>query len=145
MDVRRIVTGLTGTGQSTDWIDGPATNAVSRRPGHESRLIWVTDDAPAQIGGDIDEGTREIGRPPPPSGTIFRVIEIAPGCVAEMHRTDTIDYVVVISGEMEMELETGMVHLNAGDVIVQRATLHNWVNTGTEPCRIAVVLVDARR
>ena len=144
MDVRRIVTGLTDNGRSTDWIDGPATNAVSRRPGHESRLIWVTDESPARFDGDIDEGARDIGRPPPPNGTIFRVIEIAPGCVAEMHRTDTIDYVVVISGEMEMELETGAVHLNAGDVIVQRGTLHNWVNNGTEPCRVAVVLVDGQ-
>lgn len=144
MDVRRIVTGLTDTGQSTDWIDGPATNAVSRRPGHESRLIWVTDESPARFDGGVDEGTRDIGRPPPPNGTIFRVIEIAPGCVAEMHRTDTIDYVVVISGEMEMELETGAVHLNAGDVIVQRGTLHNWVNNATEPCRVAVVLVDGQ-
>ncbi|NNE84002.1 MAG: cupin domain-containing protein [Alphaproteobacteria bacterium] len=145
MDLRRIVTGLTDTGQSTDWIDGPATNAVSRRPGHESRLIWVTDESPARFDGDRDEGARDIGRPPPPNGTIFRVIEIAPGCVAEMHRTDTIDYVVVISGAIEMELETGAVHLNAGDVIVQRGTLHNWVNNGTEPCRVAVVLVDGHR
>lgn len=143
MELRRIVTGLTETGQSTDWIDGPATNAVSRRPGRESRLIWVTDRTPAKVDGEIDEGTRDIGRPPP-NGTIFRVIEISPGCVAEMHSTDTIDYVVVISGEMDMELESCLVHLNAGDVIVQRGTLHNWVNNGTEPCRIAVVLVDGR-
>ena len=61
-----------------------------------------------------------------------------------MHRTDTVDYVVVISGEMDMELETGMVHLNAGDVIVQRGTLHNWINNGAEPCRIAVTLIDRR-
>ena len=56
MELRRIVTGLTKTGQSTDWIDGPATNAVSRRPGHESRLIWVTDRTPAKVDGEIDEG-----------------------------------------------------------------------------------------
>ncbi len=61
-----------------------------------------------------------------------------------MHVTNTIDYVVVMSGEMDMELETGTVHLNAGDVIVQRGTLHNWDNNGTEPCRIAVTLIDGR-
>jgi len=60
-----------------------------------------------------------------------------------MHRTDTIDYLIVMSGEMEMELEIGNVHLTAGDVIVQRGTLHNWVNTGTEPCCVAAVLIDA--
>lgn len=144
MDVRRIVTGLNDEGQSTVWIDGPATNAVSRRQGHESRLIWVTDDAPARFNGEVDEGARDIGRPPPPNGTIFRIIEISPGCVAEMHRTDTVDYIVVMSGEMDMELETGALHLSAGDVMVQRGTLHNWVNNGTEPCRVAVVLVDGR-
>jgi quercetin dioxygenase-like cupin family protein len=142
MDVRRIVTGLNGEGQSTIWIDAPATNAVSRRQGHESRLVWVTDAAPARFDGETDEGARDIGRPPPPNGTIFRIIEISPGCVAEMHRTDTVDYIVVMSGEMDMELETGALHLKAGDVLVQRGTLHNWVNNGAEPCRIAVVLVD---
>ena len=145
MEVRRIVTGLNESGQSAVWIDGLATNAVSRRPGHQSRLIWVTDETPALIVGDSDEGARDIGRPPPSNGTIFRVIEIAPGCAAEMHRTETIDYLVVISGEMDMELESSTVHLTAGDVIVQRGTLHNWVNNGTEPCRIAAVLIDARR
>jgi quercetin dioxygenase-like cupin family protein len=144
MEVRRIVTGLNDAGQSTVWIDGPAANAVSRRPGHQSRLIWVTDETPAPVDGEADEGARDIGRPPPPSGTIFRVIEIAPGCTAEMHRTDTIDYVIVMSGEMDMDLETERVHLTAGDVIVQRGTLHNWVNNGSEPCRIAAVLIDAR-
>lgn len=144
MEVRRIVTGHTETGQSTVWIDSPATNARSRRPGHQSRLIWVTDDAPARFAGDTDEGAREIGRPPPPRGTIFRVIEIAPGCTADMHRTDTVDYIAVMSGEMDMALETGTVHLRAGDVMVQRGTLHNWINTGSEPCLIAVVLVDGR-
>ena len=144
MEVRRIVTGLNDAGQSTVWIDAPASNSVSRRPGHESRLIWVTDDAPAQIDGETDEGARNIGRPPPSSGSIFRVIEIAPGCVAEMHSTDTVDYLVVMSGEMDMELESGAVHLHAGDVLVQRGTLHNWVNNGTEPCRIAAILIDGR-
>jgi len=144
MDVRRIVTGHTAAGQSTVWIDAPATNAVSRRPGHQSRLIWVTDETPAPFDDAADEGARNIGRPPPAGGTIFRVIEIAPGCTADMHRTDTLDYVAVMSGEMDMELETGTVHLRAGDVLVQRGTLHNWTNTGTEPCRIAVVLIDGR-
>ena len=143
MEVRRIVTGVNDAGQSTVWIDGPATNAVSRRPGHQSRLIWVTEETPASIFGETDEGARDIGRPPPSNGTIFRVIEIAPGCTAEMHSTETIDYLVVISGEMNMELESSTVHLTAGDVIVQRGTLHNWVNNGSEPCRIAAVLIDA--
>jgi quercetin dioxygenase-like cupin family protein len=61
-----------------------------------------------------------------------------------MHRTETIDYAVVISGEIDMQLDIGAVHLRAGDVLVQQATLHDWVNRGTEPCRIAFVLVPAK-
>ena len=62
-----------------------------------------------------------------------------------MHRTDTIDYIVVMSGEIDMELESGEeVHLKAGDVMVQRGTVHNWINRGTETCIMAVVLVGAQ-
>lgn len=142
MDVRRIVTGLDENGKSTAWIDGEAANATSRRPGHDSRLIWVTDRSPAPYLGDEDAGAREVGRPPPETGSIFRVIEIGPGCTAEMHKTKTVDYVVVISGEMDMELETGRLPLRPGDVIVQRGTLHNWINDNDAPCVIAVVLLD---
>ncbi|MGE0747084.1 MAG: cupin domain-containing protein [Rhodospirillales bacterium] len=144
MQVRRIITGHDAAGKSTVTIDDLASNATSRRPGHQSRLIWVTDSAPAKYAGSADEGARQVGRPPPPRGTVFRVIDIGPGCTAEMHRTETVDYVIVMSGEMDMVLETGTVHLNPGDVIVQRGTLHNWVNNGTEPCRIAAILIDGQ-
>jgi quercetin dioxygenase-like cupin family protein len=60
------------------------------------------------------------------------------------HRTDSIDYIVVMSGEIDMELDDSTVHLKAGDVMVQRGTIHNWVNRGTQPCVLAVVLVDAK-
>ena len=67
------------------------------------------------------------------------------GVAAEMHRTNTIDYVVVISGEMMMQLDEGEVRLRAGDVLVQRGTNHNWVNPGPEPCRFAAILIDGAR
>jgi quercetin dioxygenase-like cupin family protein len=60
------------------------------------------------------------------------------------HRTDSIDYAVVISGELDMEIDESVGHLKAGDVLVQRGTIHNWVNRGTEPCVIAFVLIDAK-
>jgi mannose-6-phosphate isomerase-like protein (cupin superfamily) len=60
------------------------------------------------------------------------------------HRTDSIDYAVIMSGEIDMELDVGKVHLKAGDVLVQRGTIHNWVNTGSEPCVIAFTLVAAK-
>ena len=72
------------------------------------------------------------------------MIEFAPGLAARNHRTDSIDYIVVISGEIDMELDESRVHLKAGDVMVQRGTIHNWVNRGTAPCALAVVLIDAK-
>ena len=63
-----------------------------------------------------------------------------------MHRTDTIDYVIIISGAVDMEMDDGLeVHLEAGDVLVQRGTYHSWTNRGDVPCRLAAVLVDAKR
>jgi quercetin dioxygenase-like cupin family protein len=72
------------------------------------------------------------------------VIEFAPGLAARNHRTDSIDYIVIISGEIDMELDDSVVHLKAGDVMVQRGTIHNWVNNGTAPCVLAVILIDAK-
>ena len=63
-----------------------------------------------------------------------------------MHRTDTLDYVVCMSGGIDMELDHGaMVHMDAGDVMIQQGTNHSWINNGTEPCRIAFALLDAKR
>ena len=145
MDVRRVVTGHNEAGESYVMIDDNATNATSRRPGHDSRLIWHTDSSPAKFMGKKDEGAATVGRPPPPNGSIFRVLEIQPGVTAEPPATETIDYVVVISGEMDMDLDTGSVTLGPGDLLVQQGTRHNWVNRGTEPCRFAVVLIDGDR
>lgn len=145
MDVRRVVTGHTPDGESCVLIDDIASNATSRRPGHDSRLIWHTDTAPAKFMTSNDAGAASVGRPPPPNGSIFRILEIQPGVTAEPHATDTIDYVVVISGEMDMDLDNGSVTLRPGDVLVQQGTKHNWVNRGTEPCRFAVVLIDGDR
>ena len=145
MEVRRVITGHNAEGQSYVMIDDIASNATSRREGHDSRLIWMTDSAPAKFMGGNDEGAREIGRPPPPGGTIFRVLELQPGVAAEAHVTKTIDYIIVISGTLDMELDTETVTLSAGDMLVQRGTKHNWVNRGTEPCLLAGVLIDGDR
>jgi quercetin dioxygenase-like cupin family protein len=75
---------------------------------------------------------------------INRPAEFAPGVAPRVHRTDSIDYAVVMSGEIDMELDNSVVHLKAGDVLVQRGTIHNWVNRGTAPCVIAFILIDAK-
>jgi quercetin dioxygenase-like cupin family protein len=77
-------------------------------------------------------------------GTVFRIVRYAPGVAPRHHRTNSINYAVVMSGSMEMELDDQTVRLNAGDVLVQRGTIHNWVNNGTGRCVIAFVLIGAR-
>ena len=76
---------------------------------------------------------------------MFRVVRYQPGVVPRTHRTDSIDCAVIISGAIDMELDDGvMVKLKAGDVLVQRGTIHNWINRGTEDCVIAFMLISAK-
>jgi quercetin dioxygenase-like cupin family protein len=75
---------------------------------------------------------------------VFRVVRYEPGVSPRNHRTDSIDYAVVMSGEIDMDLDGTVVHLKAGDVLVQRGTIHNWINKGKEPCIIAFTLVGAK-
>ena len=76
---------------------------------------------------------------------MFRIVEYGPGVAPRNHRTESIDDAVVMAGEIDMDIDGSTVHLRAGDVLVQRGTIHNWNNRGTEPCVIAFVLIAARR
>jgi quercetin dioxygenase-like cupin family protein len=78
------------------------------------------------------------------NGTVFRIVKYDPGVTPRNHRTDSIDYAVVISGEIDMVLDLETVHLKQGDVLVQRGTVHNWVNNSKEPCFIAFALISAK-
>ena len=172
--IRRVVTGKNETGKAIVLFDGPATSVHPRKElGITNTMLWVTDTSPADLAGHEDAANRKVGVVPPPGGTIFRVIEFAPqkevtadyatrlqivrglGLAPEgpsrerprepgMHRTRTIDYGVVLSGEIDMLLDDSEIHLKAGDVIIQRGTNHAWVNRGNVPCRMAVILVDAK-
>ena len=144
LHIRRVVTANDEAGKATVWIDDEASNLRLNRPLVSSVLVWSTDDTPPDVTGSEDLGARQVARPPTRRGSIFRVVEFEPGNAPDMHVTQTIDYAVVMSGEIDMELDDGAeVHLSAGDVLVQRATLHNWANRGTEPCKIAFILIDA--
>jgi quercetin dioxygenase-like cupin family protein len=143
LQVRRVITGHDATGRAVVKIDEVAKNVVSGRPGANACVVWTTEGFPANNDGGADEGLRKVGTTLK-SGTVFRIIEFSPGVAARNHRTDSIDYIVIISGEIDMELDDSVVHLKAGDVMVQRGTIHNWVNRGTAPCVLAVVLVDAK-
>jgi quercetin dioxygenase-like cupin family protein len=141
--VRRVVTGHDANGRALVKIDEISENVISNRPGASACVVWTTESFPVDNSGDADQALRQVGTTLK-NGTVFRVIEFAPGVAPRNHRTDSIDYAVVLSGEIDMELDDTAVHLNAGDVLVQRGTIHNWVNRGAEPCVIAFVLIDAR-
>ena len=77
-------------------------------------------------------------------GTVIRITEFAPGAPKFMHRTETLDYAILLSGECDLELDDGKtVHLKQGDIVVQRGTMHAWVNNGSVPCVFAFILIDA--
>jgi quercetin dioxygenase-like cupin family protein len=144
LEIRRVVTGHDDQGRAKVLIDEQAQNVFSQRPGAHYSVIWSTEGFPASNDGDGDPSGRKIGTTID-NGTVFRVVSFGPGVSPRNHRTDSIDYAVVVSGEIDMELDAGnVVHLKAGDVLVQRGTIHNWVNKGTEPCVIAFTLVSAK-
>jgi quercetin dioxygenase-like cupin family protein len=140
--VRRVITGHDTNGRAVVKIDEVSQHAFVGRPGATGINVWTTEGFPADNDGAEDAGLRQVGTTLP-NGTIFRILEFAPGLAPRNHRTDSIDYIVVLSGEIDMELDDTVVHLKAGDVLVQRGTIHNWVNRGTAPCVIAFVLIAA--
>ena len=143
LNIRRVVTGHDKQGRARVLIDERVKNVFSHRPGAEYSVIWSSEDFPVDNDGDADPSDKKIGTTIP-GGTVFRVVSFGPGVAPRNHRTDSIDYAVVISGEIDMVLDTETVHLKAGDVLVQRGTIHNWVNTGKVPCVIAFALISAK-
>ena len=141
--VRRVVTGHDAQGRAVVKIDELAKNVRSGRQGASSSVIWSTDSFPVVNEGDDDLGQRQTGTTLE-NGTVFRVVRYEPGVAPRRHRTDSVDYAVVISGEIDMELDGETVTLKAGDVLVQRGTVHNWVNRSTAAAIVAFVLVAAK-
>jgi len=143
LQLRRVVTGHDANGKAVVKIDEVCQNLSVGRPGRSACVVWTTESFPVDNTGEADEGLRQVGTTLK-NGTVFRVIEFSPGVAPRNHRTDSIDYAVVISGEIDMELDDTVIHLKAGDVLVQRGTIHNWVHRGTEPCVMAFILIDAK-
>jgi quercetin dioxygenase-like cupin family protein len=141
--VRRVITGHDANGRAVVKIDEISKNITSNRPGATACVVWTTESFPVDNTGETDQALRQVATTLK-NGTVFRVIEFAPGVAPRNHRTDSIDYAVVLSGEIDMELDDSTVHLKAGDMLVQRGTIHNWVNRGTQPCVMAFVLIDAK-
>ena len=150
-EVRRIVTGHDANGKAIVARDEKLVAASTpARPGIARLELWSADAMPI----DIDEGAgaeaqrkgfvvrhNYVGSG---QGHVCRVVEFAPGGTKFMHRTETLDYAILLSGECDLELDDGkIVHMKQGDICVQRGTMHAWVNTGKEPCRFAFILIDA--
>ncbi|MGI9203777.1 MAG: cupin domain-containing protein [Woeseiaceae bacterium] len=170
--IRRVVTGHDTSGRAVCVSDATATNLLQRpsRPGVTLTNLWQCATSPAEYDSAEETVDGPFILHPPASGNVFRIIEFEPedpevlktldgkAAFAEMgaadnivedarhpfmHRTNSVDYAVILSGQITMLLDDSEVLLEAGDVVVQRGTNHAWSNRGTEPCRIAFVLVDA--
>jgi len=148
---RRVVTGHTNDGVSVVLSDGPVP--VSRElpaDGVSFHEVWNTEGAPARITAvEPNEPTeRTLAVPPPERGTKIRINEFAPGHLDErglqspVHRTASIDYGIVLEGEITLVLDDSEVTLGPGDIVVQRGTDHAWANRGQVPARVVFVLVD---
>lgn len=144
--IRRVVTGHDAKNVAKVLIDGQATNNTGGSHGAR-RLMWCTDAMPADIAageGIEDMGARQLGTAPPPHGTRFTINDFPPGATGVMHRTETVDYCLVLAGEIDMAMDDSTIHLKAGDIVIQRGTHHAWINRGSEPARVAFVLIDAK-
>jgi quercetin dioxygenase-like cupin family protein len=142
--IRRVVTGHDERGRAMVHIDDGIPNSSSGRAGVTSCVAWSTKGFPVSNEGNIDP-SQAVYKTTLENGSIFRIVRYEPGVLPRNHRTDSIDYAVVISGKIDMELDDGLsVTLQAGDVLVQRGTVHNWNNRYGEDCIIAFVLICAK-
>lgn len=150
LKVRRIVTGHDDQGRAIVESD-EHLGAVSRGVGGgiEGVEIWSTDAMPVRMSDE--EAVRQraglvarhnhVGSG---AGSVVRITEWAPGHTLFPHRTHTLDYGILLSGRLDLELDDGIVvTLSPGDVVVQRGTIHSWINRGSEPATIAFILLDA--
>jgi mannose-6-phosphate isomerase-like protein (cupin superfamily) len=171
-EVRRVVTGIDSGNKAGVLFDGKL-GLNPGKSGNPAANIWITDSSPPGFSFKDDSAARPLGLSPPDNGTVIRVVEFPPlDPAAEakmdpdfmmkvvgdhaparglpvkhplMHRTRTIDYAIIMSGEIDMMLDNETVHVKAGDVVIQQATNHAWINRGKEPCRIIFVLMDSKQ
>jgi quercetin dioxygenase-like cupin family protein len=151
LEVRRIVTGHDADGKAIVTTD-ERLKGVSRRGGHIFGCdIWSSDRMPVDLTSAEAEAAQRKGfvvrhnYVGSGQGTVVRITQLEAGGPKFMHRTETLDYAILLSGTCDLELDSGEVrHLTAGDVVVQRGTMHAWVNHGPGPCVFAFILIDAQ-
>ena len=140
---RRVVTGHDANGTSVFLSDGPIPVTRTAADGALFHELWATDAMPVPIAAAEPEPTeRALTVPPGPSGTKIRINEIPPGAASPMHRTQTVDYGVVLEGEIVLVLDDSETTLRAGDVAIQRGTDHKWENRSDAMTRVAFILID---
>lgn len=148
---RRVVTGHNDKGVSVILSDGTVpVHKVMPQDGVGFYEIWSTDASPAPVGPEepSEPTQRSLRVPPEPNGTKIRINEFFPGFINElgnqspMHRTETVDYGIVLEGEIYLVLDDSEVLLKAGDVVIQRGTDHAWANRSDKVARMAFILVD---
>jgi quercetin dioxygenase-like cupin family protein len=143
MKIRRIVTGHDAQGRSLVAAD----SLIDSHPGKMDAAIAIADlwlnTLPPSLDG-ADPAQADFPVLPSNGGAVFRILELMPGTPPHMHKTGTIDYIVVLAGTLSMLLDDGTeLAMKPHDVMIQRATVHGWANRGTEPCRFATVVIDA--
>lgn len=142
LQVRRVVTGHDDNGRAIVKDDRIMDNLVVSRPGSTWVNIWTTEGTPDN--NDERDGALRPVATSHDNGTVFRIVHYAPGVARRNHRTDSLDYGICLAGQLDMELDDGVVvHLKAGDVVVQRGTIHNWANNSGTPAVMAFVLIAA--
>ena len=166
---RRIVTGHDAKGKAVVLFDAPIKAKQRAAGSNGMTMLWSTNEFPVDVTGSADRSLTHTGVPPTANGTVFRIVDfppLAPGAPPvdhhqvllsmgidpatqgygrhfHTHRTRTVDYAIIMDGEIDMLLDDSEIHVKAGDVLVQQATNHAWVNNGTAPCRIVFILIDS--
>lgn len=150
LEVRRVITGHDPNGKAIAASDERMTGVSAPARPYISRCeIWSTDKMPVDNSMAAEAAQKKgfvvrhnyVGNG---QGSVIRITEFAPGAPKFMHRTETVDYAILLSGECDLELDDGKtVHLKQGDIVVQRGTMHAWVNNGAVPCVFAFILIDA--
>jgi quercetin dioxygenase-like cupin family protein len=142
--IRRVVTGhANGTAVFTDdelfdTVNIPSGDAAFR-------TIWTTLNVPADLNDETDGARRDAGLTLK-GGSVIRIVDMLPNRSSPMHRSSSIDYGIIMSGKIELELDNGVVKtMKKGDIIVQRGTIHKWRNPSSKTiCRIVFILTEAK-
>jgi mannose-6-phosphate isomerase-like protein (cupin superfamily) len=170
--IRRIVTGHDADGRAVALFDGEVSPTQRSRGGNAVANLWVTGEFPVDAERTSDASATPVGVPPHTNGTIFRIVDFPPATAdaapapvdhdkiliamgidpatqgyprhKNTHRTRSIDYAIVLDGEIDMLMDDSKIHVKAGDVLVQQGTNHAWVNNSGKICRVAFVLIDAK-